>query len=142
MRASTREEIFPLPEKGIDTAPFWEACNRNELVIQQCADCGELRHPPKPVCPECRSFDVDWADVPGTGEVYTYTTTHYAASSDHEGHTPYNVSVVMLDGTDDIRLITQVIDVEPDAVEVGMPVEVVWDEVNDDVTVPLFHPVS
>ena len=140
MRGTTREEIFPLPEKGIDTAPFWEACNRHELVVQQCADCDALRHPPTPVCPECRSFEVDWAEVPGTGEVYTYTTTHYAASPAHEDHTPYNVSTVLLDETEDIRLITQVVDVDPEAVEIGMPVEVVWEDVNEDTTVPLFRP--
>lgn len=142
MRGSAREEIFPIPKQGIDQREFWEAANREELVVQQCGECGERRHPPKPICPNCRSFDVEWAELPGTGEVYTYTITHYAASPEHEGHVPYNVAVVLLDGTDDIRLVTQIVETDPEDVTIGMSVEVVWDSVNEDLTVPLFRPVS
>lgn len=142
MRGSTREEIFPIPKQGIDQREFWEAANREELVVQQCGECGEYRHPPKPVCPNCRSTDIEWAELPGTGEVYTYTITHYAASPEHEDYVPYNVAVVLLDGTDDIRLVTQIVETDPEDVAIGMPVEVVWDSVNENLTVPLFRPVS
>jgi uncharacterized OB-fold protein len=85
---------------------------------------------------------MDWKEVPGTGEVYTYTNTHYAAGEAHEGHTPYNVSVIMLDGTEDIRLVSQVLETEPGNIEIGMPVEVVWEQIDDEITIPLFEPVS
>jgi uncharacterized OB-fold protein len=140
IRGSTREEVFPTPKQGIDTAPFWEACNRKELVIQECGDCGEIRHPPKPSCPECQSFKKDWREVSGTGEVYTYTITHYAASPAHQGHAPYNVAVILLDDTEDIRFVSQVVDTDPEDIEIGMDVEVVWDDVSDELTVPLFKP--
>lgn len=136
------EEVFPLPYKGIDDEAFWDACNRREFVIQQCADCGELRHPPKPACPNCRSFDIDWKEVLGTGEVYTYTVTRSPVSQKSADIVPYNVSVVLLDGTDDIRFVTQLVEVDVDAIEIGMAVEVVWEPVTDEITLPLFRPVA
>jgi uncharacterized OB-fold protein len=132
--------VFAQPEPSIDDAEFWEACNERELVVQSCADCGEFRHPPKPVCPECQSFEVEWESLPGTGEVYTYTIAEHPVGPDHEEHVPYNISVVLLDGTDDVRFITQIVDVEPEAVEIGMSVEVVWEELGDEKTIPLFRP--
>ncbi len=133
-------DIFARPEPGIDDAEFWEAANRQELVIQQCADCGAFRHPPRPFCPECQSSEDTWASLPGTGEVYTYTIAEHPVGPNHEEHLPYNVAAVLLDGTDDIRLVTQIVGIEPEDVEIGMPVEVVWEEVDDDTTLPLFRP--
>lgn len=140
MSSSYPSGLFPLPEKGIDDGEFWEACNRGELVIQQCADCGELRHPPIAGCPDCHSFDVEWKEVPGTGEVFTYTVTHYAAGPGYEEHAPYNVTVVLLDGTEDVRMVTHMVDVDYDDIEIGMPVEVAWETVDEETTLPLFRP--
>ena len=131
--------LFPQPT--VDDEAFWNATADHRLIVQACADCGELRHPPTPICPECLSFEVDWVEVPGTGELFTYTITHYTAGEGYEDYVPYTIGVVMLDGTDDIRFITHLVDVEPEDVEIGMPLEVTFEEV-EDVTLPLFRPAA
>ena len=66
----------PLPQPDADSAPFWEACGRHELRVQRCADCGSRRHPPRPRCPDCGSFAVEWERLSGRGEVYSWVVAH------------------------------------------------------------------
>lgn len=136
------EGVFPQPKWSLDDREFWEACNRKELVIQQCGACGELRHPPTPTCPSCRSFDVEWAPVPGTGEIFTYTTTHHAVGPQYEDNVPYTIVVVRLDGTDDILFLSHLVDAHDDDIHIGTPVEVTWEHVDESTTLPLFRPRS
>ncbi len=122
-----------LPE-GFDVPPmlphelaFRDFCDAGELRIQRCGDCGCFRHPPQPVCSHCRSRHIDWAHVSGEGEVYSYTVIHQAATGALREATPYNVVVVLLDGTQDVRLISNLIDVEPEALRIGLRVRLVWE---------------
>lgn len=134
---------FPKPHATIDDSDFWEACQRHDLRIQQCGSCGKLRHPPRPVCDECRSFDVSWHAVPGTGEVYSWTTTYYEASPEYADYVPYSVGAIRLDGTgeQDVLFISHLVDVEPDDIEFGLPVSVTWYDLDDEISLPLFQPV-
>jgi uncharacterized OB-fold protein len=113
----------PLPHE----VPFWEYCERRELRIQQCASCGRFRHPPQPVCALCRSTKSQWTQVGGDGEVYTYTIVHHAATPSLREAVPYNVAIVLLDGADDVRLTSNVIDVPPGEMRVGLRVKLAWE---------------
>lgn len=107
--------------------PFWEYCQRRELRIQQCADCGRFRHPPQPVCAQCRSTRSQWTPVPGGGEVYTYTIVHHAAEKTLREAVPYNVAIVLLDGAGDVRLTSNVIDASPAEMRVGLRLKLHWE---------------
>jgi hypothetical protein len=74
-------------------AVFWAACNRRELRIQCCADCGTFRHPPVPVCHHCRSMRRDWTLVPGTGTVFSFTIAAHPMHPSLRGRAPYNIAV-------------------------------------------------
>jgi uncharacterized OB-fold protein len=117
----SKQELPPPPR---DSAFFWEGVESGELRIQRCGSCGELRHPPRPVCPHCRSFEWDYVVSSGHGEVYTYVVHHRPEVPGREH--PFVVAVVQLEeGT---RIVGNVIDVAPDDVHVGMNVRVAFVE--------------
>ena len=79
-----------------------------------------------------------WREVSGKGAVFTYTIGHHAVHSSLKGHKPYNVAVVLLDDADDVRLVSNVVDVEAQDMKIGMPVSIFWDEISEGVYLPRF----
>ena len=130
----------PRPRPAIirDNAFFWEGVDRGELLIQKCSSCGRLRHPPGPMCPACRSLEWDTVVASGRGTVYSHVQPHYPQVPSFEY--PYTVALVELEeGT---RLISNLIGIEPADVQVGMPVQVEFVPVDDELTLPLFKPTN
>ena len=126
----------PKPPRNQDNAFFWEGVDRGELLIQHCTSCGRLRHPPRPMCPNCQSLEWDTVASSGRGEVYSFIVPHHPQVPMFEY--PYVVAVIALEeGT---RLISNVIDIDPADVEIGMAVEVRFVAVDDELTLPLFSP--
>src|SRR5438067_3802913 len=126
----------PKPPRNQDNAFFWEGVDRGELLIQRCTSCGRLRHPPRPMCPNCQSLEWDTVAASGKGEVFSFIIPHYPQVPMFEY--PYVVAVIALEeGT---RLISNVVDIDPGDVTIGMPVEVRFVKVDDELTLPLFAP--
>lgn len=127
-------EGFLLPAVDEETMGFWEAARRGELVVQACRSCGRLRHPPRPMCPACRSTDREWRAVPGTGTVWSFAVPHPPLLVPYSSLAPYNVVVVELDADPRIRFVGNLLDgadapldsVDPSTVRIGEPVEVVF----------------
>lgn len=90
-----------------DGAPFWEYAARGELRVQACADaeCGEVRFPPRPCCPRCRSFASEWRRVSGQGRIWSYVVPHPPLLADYAEHAPYPVVVVELTDAPGVRLV-------------------------------------
>ncbi len=132
----------PIPQLDPESKPFWEACRRHELYLQQCRRCQGYYYYPRHTCPYCFSSEVQWRPVTGTGRVYTYTVTYQHGGAGFRDNLPFVLAYVELDGTDGVKMLTNVVDCEPDAVEIGMPVEVVFVDVNADIAVPVFRPVK
>ena len=130
-------EVVDAPPAPIDSAFFWEGLEAGELRVQRCVACGRLRHPPRPMCPSCRSLERDHVVASGRGEVYTFVVHHYPPVPDRDS--PFVVALVELEeGT---RIVGNVVDVEPGDVRVGLPVEVAF--VNDgDRTLPQWRPLG
>ncbi|HXM55614.1 MAG TPA: bifunctional MaoC family dehydratase N-terminal/OB-fold nucleic acid binding domain-containing protein [Candidatus Dormibacteraeota bacterium] len=128
----------PRPAVSDDTRFFWEGLQRGELLIQRCAACGELRHPPRPMCPNCRSLDWDAVHASGRGTVHSYVVPHHPRLDAF----PERYVVALIDLEEGTRLVTNLIDVEPEAVRIGMPVELVVSKVDDELTLPLFRPAG
>ncbi|UUU33145.1 OB-fold domain-containing protein [Streptomyces sp. CA-210063] len=110
------------PVVDVDGAPFWEYAARGELRVQACADCGELRFPPRPCCPHCRSFATEWRRVSGRGRVWSYVLPHPPLLPDYAEQAPYNVVLVELADAPRIRLVGNLVS-EPDARLDSVPVE-------------------
>jgi uncharacterized OB-fold protein len=121
-----------------NTREYWEYCAKRELRFQKCGDCGEFRFPPLPGCRECGSTDVSWVAVAGRGRVFSYTVIHHPAIPEVTEHVPYPVVVVEFDDAPGVRLISNVLDIEHDEVEIDMELDLVWDEPKPGVILPRF----
>ena len=128
----------PLPRIDEESRGYWEALARHELYLQRCRDCGTLRFYPRALCPSCLSSAVEWVRASGRGTVYTFTVTHQNQAPGFREELPYVLAIVELE--EGPRLMTNVIGCPPDALRVGMPVEVVFDDVTPEVTLPKFRP--
>jgi len=126
----------PLPQPDIDTAFFWEATARRELHILRCTNCKTYIHLPKPACRVCGSTDVKPSKVSGRGTVYSYTVTHQPVPGFEP---PFAVALIELDEQKGLRLVSNIIDVAPDDVRVGMKVEVTFEPFAEDIWLPLFR---
>jgi len=128
----------PRPAMNDDSAFFWEGARRGELLIQRCASCGVLRHPPRPGCGACGSLEWDTVASSGRGSVFSYVVHHYPPVPGFEP--PFVVALVELsEGT---RLVSNLIEVDPEDVKIGMPVQVRFVAIDADLTLPLFAPAS
>ena len=131
---------MPVPAANADTAGWWEACTAHRLVVQRCTRCGATRHPPGPVCPACRSTSSEWAPLPGTGTVYTLTVVRQAFLPALADRVPYVVAAIEPDGGGGARMVSNVVDCDPEAVSIGMAVEVVWEDMGPELALPRFRP--
>ena len=127
------------PPVSLDTAPFWDAAKEHRLVLQFCEDCGRFQHPPGPVCHRCRKTNLAWRDVEGRGTVYTYTWVHKAFVPALQEKLPYAVAVIELTDPERTRFVSNVVEVTPDTLHIGQPVELVWDDYAE-LSVPRFRP--
>jgi uncharacterized OB-fold protein/acyl dehydratase len=130
---------YPLqPAIGPDTAFFWDGVKTGELRIQRCADCGTLRHPPGPMCPSCHSLKRDFVVASGRGEVHSYVVHHHPPVP---GRTlPFVVAVVELE--EGVRIVGNINGCPPGDVTIGMPVKLVFERMDDDLTLPQWMPAS
>ena len=87
----------PTPQPDDQSAPFWDGCSRGELLAQRCAVCGRMRFPPRPTCPHCRSFEVEWTRLAGTGRVWSWIRAHPPLLPAFAAMAPYISVVVALD---------------------------------------------
>jgi uncharacterized OB-fold protein len=130
------EYIKPLPFADAETKPYWDWAKKHELRMQACADCRQIRFPPSPMCPHCNSMRDEWVPMAGTGTIYSWVIVHPPVLPSFAADAPYSVVLVQLDDNPQLRLVGQVIDIANDALAEGIPVEVVFDDVTPDVTLP------
>jgi hypothetical protein len=127
----------PVPTPDEASAPFFAGAARGELMLQRCRSCGAFMWPVKPRCVECFSGDVEWAPAGGRAELYSFAVVHQRYPGFDE---PYVVATV--ETPEGVRFNTSIVGADPDELKIGMPLEVVFDPVSDDVVVPRFRPVT
>jgi uncharacterized protein len=120
--------------------PFWDGCREGVLRLQRCNACGELRYPISPVCPTCLSVDYGWDELSGRGEVYSFGVFRHAYNDAWRDRVPYNVALIKL--AEGPTLISNVVDIDPEALRVGLRVRVVFEAETDEITVPRFQPLT
>jgi uncharacterized protein len=130
---STAEVLRPAVSR--DTAFFWAGTAAGELRILRCGGCGALRHPPGPVCPACGAAKPEYAIAAGTGEVYSYVVQHHPPVPGRQ--LPIVVALVQL--TEGVRMVGEVIEVSPARVRIGLPVRVAFIRVDDTLTLPAWR---
>jgi uncharacterized OB-fold protein len=130
----------PLPNPTPITVGFWEAAQKGELVIQRCTPCRAWRHYPQAMCPHCHSLDWGWEPVSGRGVIHSYTIAHQAFHAHWKDKTPYVSATIELE--EGVRLVDDMLDLDPEAVKIGLPVEVYFEKMSDEITMPKFRVVS
>ena len=123
-----------------ETKPFWDATAQGRIDLPVCDDCGYVIWYPRAFCPECQSTAVTWTTMSGRATVHSYTIVNGGVGSRWREHIPYVVAYVEL--AEGPRLLTNVVDVDPDAVRIGMAVEAVFDDAGDGNAVVRFAPTG
>lgn len=134
----------PIPVPDEDSKDFWEGCKRHELIIKHCNDCGHYIHLPKQRCPKCWSTNVGNAKMSGRGTINSTTVSYVPGPP---GFTPpFLTALVDLEEAPYVRLLTTIVGYPIDDVKIGMPVEVVFDDVMIDgeheASIPAFRPLK
>jgi uncharacterized OB-fold protein len=138
MAETKNQRMIPKPTP--ETRPFWEASKRRELRIQRCHDCNACYFYPRPLCPYCLSRNVAWVTASGRGRLHTFVI-NYRPPRHYPADGPYIIGIVELE--EGPRMMTNIVGVEPrpEALRCDMPVEVVFEDLSDEITLPKFRPV-
>lgn len=144
MTQQQRTVAKPIPMPTPETKFYWEKCQQHELWVRKCNECSQTYFYPRDICPNCFSRDTDWIQCSGKGTLHTFGVVvrppHRAWMED----VPFVVAMVDLE--EGCRMPTNLVEVDPDPdnpgekIRVGMPVEVVWEDRTDNITIPMFRP--
>ena len=133
------EEIqHPSPYPDWETRGYWEGCGRHELVLQRCRGCQTVQQRPRALCATCLSSDIEHFKASGRGTVHTYTITNQNQSPAFAKSCPYVLAYVDLE--EGPRIMTNVVDCDPETVTIGMPVQTDFYDVDGGLGVPRFRP--
>jgi uncharacterized OB-fold protein len=128
----------PIPAPTLETAPYWEGCKRHQLRIQRCTACNHYQFFPRIYCTKCFSDRVEWVDASGLGKVLSFTIVRRPVSPAFADEVPYVVALVTLD--EGPQMMTNIVGCAPDEIAIGMPVEVVFEDWSETISIPKFRP--
>jgi uncharacterized OB-fold protein len=130
----------PLPLPTEDTEGYWESCHKRQLVTSRCSSCGHHFLPPAPICPACLSEEVRFSPVSGRAKVFSFIVVHRPQHPAFFEDAPYVVAIVELE--EGPRMHTRLWGVKNEDIRVGMPVEIVFQKVDDEISLPIFKPIG
>lgn len=135
------EYLKPLPALDNEqTQPYWDHLKQHNFSLQKCQACGHIRFPVLSVCPDCLSDQAEWVPLSGRGKVWSWVKFFQLYHPGWENETPYNVVYVLLD--EGIGIMSNLVNVDPDDIYMEMPVQVYYDDVTSEVTLPKFEPIQ
>lgn len=131
---------FDLPQPDLETQPFWDAARDGRLLIKRCNACTKTYFYPRPFCPHCWSEDVEWVEASGQATLYTWSVVYRNDLPPFPDRVPYVAAVVDL--AEGPRMMTNVVECDFDALEVGMALEAVFHPTSDEITIVQFRPAG
>ena len=140
LKLSDEEVKKPMPKPSRWTKPFWDAAKQHKLVLKKCKDCGNIDHPPYLYCTNCQSENMEWVEASGKGKLYAYAINHYMVPFPFWDDMPYVVA--MIDLAEGVRMISNIVECEHDKLKNGMELEVIFDDVSPEFTLPKWRPVK
>ena len=132
--------IKPLPAYDNVNRPYWDAAKEHEFVLQKCEDCGHVQFPPAGVCSNCLSDKVGWTRASGRGRVWSFNVFHQVYWESFRDEVPYNVAWVELE--EGPMIISNLVDIKNEDIRVDMPVEVAFEDITEEWTLPKFKPAG
>ncbi len=134
-----RANTMPLPVPTPVSEPFWQAAREHRLAIQRCPG-GHVFAYARSHCPVCLAAGHEWVDASGRATLYSYTVARRPTSPDFEGETPYVIAIIALE--EGPHIMSRLVEIEPEDVRIGMSLEVVFDDVTPEVSLPYFRPAQ
>jgi uncharacterized protein len=129
----------PIPVPNEWTKPFWDAAKQGVLELQRCQSCGHFQHPPYATCTQCVSTDLKFEPVRGVGTIYAYTIMYHTGDKRFAPAVPYASIIVELGDAPGALMAGNLLEAEYTEAKVGRRVEVVFEKLNDDITLPQFR---
>lgn len=132
MDLSKRFEPKPTPE----TQHYWEGAKNGELRLQRCTPCTHVYFPPRPFCPECGSRDVVDFAASGKGTLHSYVINDLGAPGREP---PFAIAIIQL--KEGPRMMSNILECAqtPEALKLDMPLEVIFEKISDEITLPQFR---
>jgi uncharacterized OB-fold protein len=140
LNLSDAEVQKPMPKPSKWSRPFWEAAKQHKLVLKRCKDCGHIDHPPYLYCTNCLSDNSEWIEAKGKAKLYAYAINEYMVPFPFWDDMPYVVA--MVDLPEGVRMISNIIECPHDQLKNGMDLEVVFDDVSAEFTLPKWRPAK
>lgn len=136
MTSSAASRPLPIPDER--SQPFFDGAKRGVLMVQRCRDCAAWHWPVREICSECLGADLEWAEASGSGTVHSFGVMHRVFHPAFADAVPYNLAVIEL--AEGPRVNSNLVDVENEAIAVGMAVAARFDEDAPGVFIPRFRP--
>lgn len=127
---------FPRPTP--ETQPYWDGCREGRLLLQCCAGCGAHQFYPRSMCASCDGETLEWVQASGRGRIRSFTVVRRPVSKAYAAQTPYIVALIEL--AEGPTMMSNVVDCTPEEAVIGLPVEVVFEQWSDEISVPMFRP--
>jgi uncharacterized protein len=128
----------PLPRPEIERKPFWDYCRKHELRVQKCTACGHLNSPSTVYCPKCLADSFEWVKLSGKGKVFSFAVVRQPYHKAFANDLPYVIAAIELE--EGPRVMSNIVGCKPETIKIDMPVEVQFDDVTEEVTLPRFKP--
>jgi uncharacterized OB-fold protein len=135
---STPAADTSVPMPTADSEAFWDGCRRGLLLIPQCRVCGELNWFPRAMCRRCSADDLEWVPMSGAGTIYSFSVVSRPPAPD----LPDSYVLGLVDLAEGVRLMTHIVDCPAEAVQIGLPVTLRFEQLTDEISLPVFAPVA
>jgi len=129
----TAEIIRPMVNR--DSQFFWDGAREGQLRLQRCNACTALRHPPGPACPECGALDRGYEVASGLGTVFSYVIHRHPPVPGKE----LPIVIALIDLDEGLRMVGEVRGPDAAAIEIGDRLQVGWNRIDDELTLPVWH---
>ena len=136
--AAAPRMLRPRPALTQDNEFFFAGAKQHKLLIQKCTSCGTLRHPPRPSCANCRSFDWEAVEASGKGIIYSFVVNHYPQVPAFD----YPLVIALVELEEGTRLVANVSGITPETAAIGTAVEVAFEDFDEELSLPVFHPAD
>jgi uncharacterized OB-fold protein len=130
----------PIPVPDAISAPFFDGAREGKLMLQHCTACNAWSFPVRERCPHCFAAKLEWRPASGRGSLYTFTIMHQVMNPGFASSVPYNVAQVDLE--EGVRMVSNVVGIGNADLRPGMKLEVVFEDVGENVSIPKFRPAA
>lgn len=126
----------PVPDVTPESAPYWEGLRQHKLLLQACADCGQIRHYPRAVCATCYSIAVTWIEANGAGTIQSWTVAHHPFHPGFKIEVPY--ALLLVDLAEGVR-VNAPLRGDPAGLQLGRAVRLIFENGGQGFVLPAFE---